>query len=361
MDGETSATVPARSATIIMTSGSSKVSYRYSPVAPCDPLIERFPRLGALPKADLGVVESPVERCSPSVGAEFWIKRDDLDAGHLGGNKVRALEFLLGGLEPGAAIVTVGGIGSTHVLATAVHAVSLGAETRAWRWPHEENDVSRRVSRAIEVACVSSPVVRHPVEAFAAARWRSARHGERWIPFGGMTPVGIMGHLRAGLELARQVRHGLLPSPGAVFVPLGTGGTAVGLALGFAAVGLPSLVVAVRCGPSVGVDRGWLKWLEARTRRFLAHRGVPRGELPPDVKMRVDHSAWSGAYGRPLPAATELADRLHVESGLTLDATYSAKACYAAWSAAGAAPRDDPVLFWHTFDSRWMDPDNRSR
>lgn len=272
---------------------------------------------------------------------------------------MRALEFLLGGLESGSAIVTVGGIGSTHVLATAVHAASIGVQTRAWRWPHEENDVSRQVSQAIKATCVSAPVVRHPVGAFAAARWRSLRHGERWIPFGGTTPLGILGHVRGGLELSRQVKDGLLPVPARVFVPLGTGGTAAGLALGFAAAGLPSLVVAVRCGPSLGVDEAWLRWLGTRTRHFLARHGVAAGELPDGGRVRVDHSAWSGAYGRPHPGATALALRMRTEAGVTLDATYSAKACYAAWRAAGEAPRDEPVLFWHTFDARWMDHSNQ--
>jgi hypothetical protein len=47
------------------------------------------------------------------------------------------------------------------------------------------------------------------------------------------------------------------------------------------------------------------------------------------------------------------------EAGLTLDAAYGAKACYAAWRAAREAPRGGPVLFWHTFDARWMDPRNQ--
>lgn len=328
-------------------------------MAPRDPLIERFPSLSALPKADLGVVESPIERIALAGGPALWIKRDDLDARRLGGNKVRALEFLLGGLRSGAAIVTVGGVGSTHVLATAVHAASLGVETRAWRWPHEENEVSRSVSEAIETACVSAPVVGHPSAAFAAARWRSMRRGERWIPFGGTTPLGILGHIAGGLELSGQVKEGLLPAPARVFVPLGTGGTAVGLSLGFAAAGLETLVVAVRCGPSLGVDEAWLAWLGRRTRRFLGRHGVPVGELPAGPGIQVDHSAWSGAYGRPHPGAAALALRMRAEAGLTLDATYSAKACYAAWRAAGEAPRDGPVLFWHTFDARWMDPSNQ--
>ena len=56
------------------------------------------------------------------------MKREDLSSDVLGGNKVRSLEFLLGGVVEGDTVLTLGGEGSTHVLATAVHAARLGAQ-----------------------------------------------------------------------------------------------------------------------------------------------------------------------------------------------------------------------------------------
>ena len=60
----------------------------------------------------------------------------------------------------------------------------------------------------------------------------------QYIPLGGSTPLGTLGHVNAALELADQVERGELPLPGRVVVPLGSGGTAAGLALGFAIAGL---------------------------------------------------------------------------------------------------------------------------
>ena len=65
-----------------------------------------------------------------------------------------------------------------------------------------------------------------------------ARAPSRYIPLGGSTALGTLGHVNAALELADQVEAGELPLPGRVVVPLGSGGTAAGLALGFAMAGL---------------------------------------------------------------------------------------------------------------------------
>src|SRR5206468_3632755 len=58
--------------------------------------------------------------------AELALKREDRASHRYGGNKVRGLEFLLAGASPGTVFVTVGGTGSTHCLATAVHAAAAG-------------------------------------------------------------------------------------------------------------------------------------------------------------------------------------------------------------------------------------------
>lgn len=317
-----------------------------------DPLVGRFPALLSVPRVDLGVRTSPVEQWAVDP-VTIWVKRDDLNAPRLGGNKVRALEFLLADLAPHATVVTVGGIGSTHVLATAVHARALRAGTIAWRWPHEENDVSRLVASSIMRECERAPLVRNPAEAFARAYAFVLRHRARWVPFGGTSPLGVLGHLQAALELAEQVGSGELPVPRTVFVPMGTGGTAVGLALGLGAARLSTTVVAVRCGPHIRVEVPRLRWLARKTRGLMRRFGVPSSALPVPVPIQIEHGAYAGAYARPLPAAAELARRIGGEAGRALDATYSAKACYAAWRAAGAAD-DGPVLFWHTFDGRWM-------
>ena len=316
------------------------------------PLFARVPALASLPRAALGVYPSPVVRLDVGDGWPLWVKRDDLDDPVLGGNKVRALEFLLGGLGEGDLVLTLGGEGSTHVLATALHAGRLGAATRAVRWPHEMSAVSRVVARRIEAACEAAPVLPAPLAVARLIGWRlRAGRPARYVPLGGSAPLGVLGHVNAALELADQVAAGALPAPRQVVVPLGSGGTAAGLALGFALAGLDTTVVAARVGPRLGATGGRARRLAAATRRLVrARTGV---ELPPPVPVRVVHDVYGGAYGRELPAGTRAAGLLRDLLAVRLDATYSAKACAAALTLAASGP--GPVLFWLTFDGRWLD------
>src|SRR5688572_13806937 len=62
------------------------------------------------------------------VGAEVWIKRDDMTSGAAAGNKIRKLEYLLAdAIERGSTlIVTCGALQSNHARASAISAAELG-------------------------------------------------------------------------------------------------------------------------------------------------------------------------------------------------------------------------------------------
>src|SRR3954462_12116137 len=102
------------------------------------PLLERYPALAELPRVELGSFPTPVARVA-ALSPNLWVKRDDLCADPLGGNKVRALEFLLGGVTRGDRLVTVGSAGSTHALAVATYGKRLGARVFVGRWKQEMN------------------------------------------------------------------------------------------------------------------------------------------------------------------------------------------------------------------------------
>jgi D-cysteine desulfhydrase len=281
----------------------------------------------------LGAWPTPLEAApalARAIGADaLWLKREDRS----GGNKVRGLEFLLAGATPNTVFVTVGGTGSTHCLATALHARRLGHRIVLAQFPQPDTDASRAVAaataRAADLVIRAGSSLGLPWAVFRA--WAEARRlgAPRWIPGGGAHPRAVLGHALAALELETQ----LAAPPDTIVVPLGTGGTAAGIALGVAWLGWPTLVVAVRVAPRVVANR----WRTARLARRAAQL---LGTRTPQLRVQVVNGLGAG-YGHPSPAG-ERARLLVAEHGLRLDPTYGAKAF-------AAIPAMQRVVFWHTF------------
>lgn len=304
----------------------------------------------ALAPCSLGAWPTPLE-AQPALARALgmnalWLKRED----RAGGNKVRGLEFLLAGPSapaPRSVFVTIGGAGSTHCLATAVHARTLGYRTALALFPQPETDASRAVAAATDAAANlvvhASSQITLPWAVLLA--WRAAHHLGRgtphWIPGGGADPRAVAGHLLAALELSAQ----LDAPPDAIVVPLGTGGTAAGIALGIAWLGWSTRVIAVRVAPRIVANQ----WRTLRLARKAA--AVLRSA---NVEFRVPRSAirvevvegMGEGYGYPTPDG-ERARLLAAEHGLRLDPTYGAKAfAFFLQRVTGNVQR---AVFWHTF------------
>lgn len=306
-------------------------------------ILSRFPALRSLPRVTLGAVPTAVERIAVD-GRTLLVKRDDRFGDRVGGNKVRGLEWLLGGVREGDVVLTVGPRGSTHALATATHARSIGAATTVIRWQQEMNAAARRVDTLLRDAARVIDA-RWVALAYAiAASMRAARRRARWIPAGGATPLGILGHVSAALELVQQIARGECERPARVVVPLGSGGTAAGLWLGFAVAAAPIDVVAVRVVPRVVGRVGRVRGLAHATRDLIQRVTGQRVATPNAGRLYIEQRFFGGAYGRPL--ATDAAT---TPAELRLDDTYSNKAFRAA-----LAQPDERTLLWLTFDGRLL-------
>jgi D-cysteine desulfhydrase len=299
----------------------------------------------ALEPCCLGAWPTPLEPApalARAVGAGvLWLKREDL----AGGNKVRGLEFLLQGAPPGTVFVTVGGTGSTHCLATARHARALGHHAALAQFPQPETDASRAVGAAA-VAAADLVIRAGSRIGLPRALWRAWRGAgrlgtPRWIPGGGAHPRAVIGHFLAALEVATQLDD----PPDTIVVPLGTGGTAAGIALGVAWLGWPTRVVAVRVAPRLVANRWRTVRLARQAARLLEARDAQF--RTPHSALRIDVVDGLGAgYGHPSPAG-ERARVLAAGHGLTLDPTYGAKAF--ACLVERATGNMQRVVFWHTF------------
>ncbi|MDI7267688.1 MAG: pyridoxal-phosphate dependent enzyme, partial [Myxococcota bacterium] len=222
------------------------------------PLIDLCPRLDrSLRPLPIVSAPTPVERLdglSSAIGRpDLWAKRDDRTSPEYGGNKVRKLAFLLAHAidRDRRWIVTAGMAGSSHLVATALYASRVGLRVAAAVCPQPAGAAVRaNLGSHAVLGTELHPVGRRSEIPAALARVFAVKtlFGQRptvVLP-GGSSPTGTLGCVDAGIEFARQVAEGSCPEPAAVVVPFGSGGTAAGLALGFALAGLRSEVIAVR-------------------------------------------------------------------------------------------------------------------
>ena len=293
---------------------------------------------------------TPVAYLAPLSTAEstLWVKRDDLTNPVYGGSKVRKLEPLLSDAKQRGAVrvVTVGTVGSHHVLATGVFGRLAGLEVEAVVLPRPHSPHVIETARA----SVGQGVTLVPASSYTEAlRHLSARTDEGCypIPAGGSNRLSSTALVAAVYELAAQVRAGVLPEPELIVLPLGSGGTVAGLAAGLVRTGLRSRVLAVAVAEPVKVFAHKARALA----RELVDHSLRAGVL---ARIEIERRYLGEGYGQPT-RASEHATRVAADVGLTLDATYTAKAFAAALDRI-ALGNEARVLFWHTFSGAPLAP-----
>lgn len=275
---------------------------------------------------------------------DLWIKRED----RVGGNKVRGLEFLFAGVPPGSVFVTVGATGSSHCLTTARFARAQGYHSAVALFPQPETDHAQQIaaatSDAADLVVHARSLLTLPWAVLRA--WRGAHQlgvgKPRWLPGGGAEPRAVIGHFLAALELGTQLDS----PPDSIVVPLGTGGTAAGIALGMAWLDWRTEVVAVRVAPRIVANRWRTQHLAYQASAILQRAGLALNERRPKIQIRIVDAMGRG-YGHPT-AEGERARALAAEYGLPLDPTYGAKAFSLFLQHTGNGERR---IFWHTFPS----------
>jgi D-cysteine desulfhydrase len=263
----------------------------------------------------------------------LWLKRDDRIPALLGGTKVRKLAVLLA-TEPWASArgwVSSGAIGSGQLACLAQAAAELGRELHAhvfWEPP------TRHVRENLAiVACHAASLTfyRSRLNLALLAPWllRPGRRGDlAVIPPGATTAESLAALHDAAAELAAQ-----LPAeggPDALYVALGSGGTAAGLAAGLRRAGVHLEVRAIAA----------VEWpLSARARlRSLAGDGA--------APLSVDRRHVGPGYAVPTPGAWAAVEALEA-LGVAAEPAYLGKAM-AAVLADAAAGRTRRPLLWVT-------------
>lgn len=313
-------------------------------------LTERFPGLD-LQRVRLGTAPTPVARLGLDLPGEVWWKDESrYGDGGWGGNKVRKLEWIIPEAKRRGkgTLFTVGGIGTHWGLACALYGREHGLSTVLGLVDQPVDDHVRAQLARLQAS--GAELHRYPstLRLKLAAPWL-LRHRPWYLPAGGSNAFGALGYVETALEIAGQVAAGELPEPGTMVVPVGSGGTVAGLALGLRLAGLSTKVFGVVVNDMIRLDAATIARLAGRTTRLLTERGasgVPTLEAA-DLTMRAD---WLGTtYGDPTPASVAEVGRASA-AGMELEPVYTGKSLAALRDLGSQLP--GPVLWMNTHGPR---------
>jgi len=308
----------------------------------------------------LGTFPTPVHTLRRLGYQNLWIKRDDRSSPVYGGNKVRKLEFILADARKRNArhLITFGGIGTNHGLATAIFCERLGITCTLLLFHQPVTEHVKQnllLFKKYQAATI-----------YKKTRWRTVlsyyllhriRHpGACYVFAGGSNSVGTIGYVNAAFELKEQIDNGEIPEPAVVFCPLGSGGTLAGLSLGFALTGLRTRAVGVRVseshlGPFQVCTENTVEKLMHNTYTYLKKKCRRMGDVA-IKKPSITDDYFGGGYGVPTQAGYKASRLMKKAEDLTLDSTYTAKTFAAAYDYCREKSRDsEPILYWHTYNS----------
>ena len=325
------------------------------------PLFDAFPglrgRVSFTALADLPTPLEPAERLSAQVGAEVWVKRDGLTHPVYGGNKIRKFEFIFGDLlRKGAqAVLTGGGLGSHHTLATAVIARQFGVQAVCSYYCQPIDEEVRRNLRLSAALAIDA----HFCGDYVGLALSFATQYIRWLvrtgrpPYfiypGGPGTLGVLGYVNAAFEIQAQWAAMGVQTPEVLFVAAGSCGTFAGMLLGARLAGLNTSIVGVRIIEEDVANRSKIARMVNRAARYLRRRdpSVPRIEIGPGDVQLLDGYLGAG-YAHPTEKGRRAVDLVVETENLPLETTYTGKAMAALLDYVESHP-GTPVLFVDTF------------
>ena len=321
--------------------------------------------LAGQPRVPLATLPTPLHdavRLREALGGprrcpRILIKRDDLTALGLGGNKARKLEYLVADARAQGArtLITTGAAQSNHARMTAAAACVAGMRcvlvlTTTKMPPPVEGNVLLDKLYGAEIRLVPSldPMFAvgndEPVVAAVVAEETAAGRVPYVIPVGGSSGVGVFGYVGGTAELVDQLRAAGI-SPSRLYYASGSRGTQAGLTLGAKLCDAPYRVsgIAVSGGEPEKIERA----------KRIANDAASRLGLPERLELDdlvTDQSHIGEGYGIPTAAALEAIALLATTEAILLDPCYTAKAVAGMLHdiRGGAIAPAETVVFLHT-------------
>ncbi len=261
-------------------------------------------------------------------GINLWIKRDDLIGFGFGGNKVRALEYIVGdALKRGSkTLVTGAGVQSNHVRATAAAAAYLNLNCIAVYWgnPPEKIKGNYYLTKMLGAKIrFTNDIDRSSVDSMIAFVEKELMYGGGLpyaIPRGGACALGVIAHMFAAQELYEQCdKKGIKPD--LVTLAVGSGGTIAGWILAKIIYKHPWRIEGFTVSrPSSELNKIIGSLIE-QAAKLLKESVTLKSEYV------VIHDGYIGdGYGIPSAKGNNTIKEIAVKQGVFLDPVYTGKA-----------------------------------
>ncbi len=321
--------------------------------------------LAAQPRIPLAQLPTPIHDAArlrdalggPARCPRILIKRDDLTALGLGGNKARKLEYLVADAQALGAttLITTGAVQSNHARMTAAAACVAGMRcvlvlTATTAEPALAGNLLLDRLYGAEVRLVPSidPMLAvgqdEAIVAEVVAEEEASGRTPYVIPIGGSSGIGVFGYVAGTAELVEQLA-GLNIAPTRLYYASGSRGTQAGLTLGAVLCEAPYRVygVAVSAGEPEKIERARRIANEAATRL-----GLPERLDLPDLV--TDQSFIGEGYGIPTEAGLEAIALVARTEAIVLDPCYTSKGMAALIQHVrnGELSPADTIVFLHT-------------
>ena len=302
------------------------------------------------PRVQLAHLPTPVEiapRLASYLGLKnLYIKRDDLTGLAFGGNKVRKLEFLVAealALKAGT-LITTGAIQSNHCRQTAAAAAKFGLNcTLVLVGEKPERTTANLLLDHLfgaKIVWVRNVEDREKILQDSFERAKSNGEKPYLVPYGGSSPLGVLGYVFALKELIEQK-----VKPDWIIFSSSSGGTQAGFVVGARLWKYGGHLLGISVDQTA-VD------LSAKVADLAAEASNKMGKtwdfIPEDIQVNDDYCA--SGYGVLTEQEREAISLFARTEGILLDPVYTGRAAagFIDLVRNGFFPMNDRILFWHT-------------
>ncbi|NVM01584.1 MAG: pyridoxal-phosphate dependent enzyme [Candidatus Helarchaeota archaeon] len=280
---------------------------------------------------------------------DLWIKRDDQTTEIYGGNKPRKLEFLFADAKKKNKdpVITIGGLGSNHCLATSIFGQQLGFKVVLILFNQPlTSDVQKKLLlfQYFKTEMLHEEIIKK--DQGLLKRYPNSY----FITGGGSDQIGIIGFVNAAFELKNQVEQGEMPLPKYVFLALGSGGTLAGLEIGIKLANINTKVIGVRVIDKSTTSSALVKSLFKKTLKNLK---IFSDKIP-DIQIQksiIIDDFYGGEYGKVTKEGLKALQLMEKYENIELDTTYTAKTFAAMINFIKKENFKKPILFWNTYNS----------